>query len=251
MIPALTMTSARRLATVRRLAAGGLVAMLFTGCSAPTVTPSPSPVAPPTVAPTTPPYTLAPTMAADACPTTAPSPFTGTATVTMSTDFGDIVIKVDGSLGPNAAGAFIALAKCGYYNNILFHRVMPKFVIQVGDGTTARMPNPQLGSKLGAGGPSWSVQDDPVKSTYKRGTVALARTSTANSGNAQFFIVLDDSAATSLAGSGANNYAIFGAVSSGMDVADRISNLPTGGDDTSPSMPLEPAFITAMTVVTP
>jgi peptidyl-prolyl cis-trans isomerase B (cyclophilin B) len=128
---------------------------------------------------------------------------------------------------------------------------MPKFVIQVGDGTYSRMPNPQLGSKLGSGGPSWAVQDDPVKNTYKRGTVALARTSTANSGNAQFFIVLDDSAVTSLAASGANNYAIFGSVSSGMDVADRISNLPTGGDDTSPSMPLQPAFITGMTVVTP
>jgi cyclophilin family peptidyl-prolyl cis-trans isomerase len=79
----------------------------------------------------------------------------------------------------------------------------------------------------------------------------MARTSAVNSGSSQFFIVLDDSANTSLAGSGANNYAIFGSVTTGMDVADRISNLPTGGDDSPPSLPLEPVVITGMTVTTP
>ncbi len=244
MIPAPTMSSVRRLATVV------LVAMLVAGCAVPTVTASPSPVPLPTVAPTTPTYTLAPTMAPGACPTSAPAAFTGTATVTMATNFGNIVIKVDGSLGPNAAGAFVALARCGYYNNVIFHRVMPLFVDQAGDGTYGRLPNPDL-SKVGRGGPSWTVTDDPVTQAYKRGTVAMARTSAVNSGSSQFFIVLDDSANTSLAGSGANNYAIFGSVTTGMDVADRISNLPTGGDDSPPSMPLQPVVITGMTVTTP
>jgi cyclophilin family peptidyl-prolyl cis-trans isomerase len=245
MIPALNTSSARRLATV------GLVATLFAGCAVPTVTPSASPVPAATVAPTTPPYTLAPTMDAATCPTVAPAAFTGTATVTMNTNFGNIVIKVDGSLGPNAAGAFIALAKCGYYNNVIFHRLVPKFIIQAGDGTYGREPNPDLGSNLGTGGPSWTIQDDPVNSKYKRGTVAMARKSGANSANSQFFIVMDDAAAASLAGTGANNYAIFGDVTSGMDVADRISNVPTGGDSTEGAMPLEPIVITGMTVVTP
>jgi cyclophilin family peptidyl-prolyl cis-trans isomerase len=245
MIPALNTSSARRLATV------GLVATLFAGCAVPTVTPSPSPIPAATVAPTAPPYTLGPTMDAVACPTVAPAAFTGTATVTMSTNFGKIVIKVDGSLGPNAAGAFVALAKCGYYNNVIFHRVVPSFVIQTGDGTYGREPNPDLGSKLGSGGPSWTIQDDPVKATYKRGTVAMARKSGVNSANSQFFIVMDDTAATSLAGTGADNYAIFGNVTSGMDVADRIVNVPTGGDSTEGAMPLEPIVITDMTVVTP
>jgi cyclophilin family peptidyl-prolyl cis-trans isomerase len=251
MILASTMSTARRAATARRLAAFGLVAMLFSGCSVPTVTPSPTPVPPPTLAPTTPAYTLGPAVAADACPTSAPPAFTGTATVTMSTNFGNIVIKVDGSLGPNAAGSFLALARCGYYNNVLFHRVVPSFVIQAGDGTYGRMPNPKLGSKLGSGGPSWTITDDPVKSTYKRGTMAIARTGAPNSGNSQFFIVLSDSAAASLAGAGANNYAIFGDVTSGMDVVDKIANVPTGGDDSPPSMPLQPVVITGTTVATP
>ena len=253
MILAFTKSPARRLATV------GLVAALFGGCSVPTVTPTAAPSALPTIPPTTPAYTLGPTMAADACPTTTPPAFPGTATVTMSTNFGVLVIKVDGSLGPNAAGSFVALARCGYYNNIIFHRVIPGFVIQAGDGTNARLPNPKLGADLGTGGPSWTVPDDKVTTTYKRGTVALARASKANSGSSQFFIVLADKAATSLAATGANNYAIFGSIASGMDVADRIALVPTGGDPSvdstgstqSLAMPLAPIVITSTNVTTP
>ncbi len=249
MILALTKTPASRLATV------GLVALLVAGCTAiPTVTPTPSPSAPPTIAPPAPSYTLGPTMSPD-CPTTTPAPFTGTATITMTTNFGNIVIKIDGSLGPNAAGSFVALSRCGYYNNVIFHRIVPDFVIQAGDGTYGRMPNPTLNHLLGTGGPNWTVQDDKVTTTYKRGTVALARTSSANSGNSQFFIVLADSAASSLGASTANNYAIFGSVTSGMDVADKIAAVPLGGDPSSaggtPSMPLEPVVITSTLVTTP
>jgi cyclophilin family peptidyl-prolyl cis-trans isomerase len=250
MILALTKTPARRLATV------GLVALLAAACSVPAVSPTASPSAPQTVPPTTPPYTLGPTMSPspDGCPTSAPAAMTGTATVTMTTNFGDMVISVDGSLGANAAGAFVALAKCGYYNNVLFHRVIPKFMIQAGDGTYARMPNPEL-DKMGTGGPSWSIQDDTVTTEYKRGTIAMARKSEANSGSSQFFIVLDDSAATALGAEGANNYAIFGNVTKGMDVADRIAAVPTGGqpepDGATLSMPLQPVVITSTIVSTP
>ena len=251
MILAFSKSPARRLATV------GLVALLFSGCSIPTVKPTPSPSPLDTVAPSTPPYTLGPTMAAGACPTTTPAALTGTATVTMTTNFGTIVINVDGSLGPNAAGAFVALARCGYYNNVLFHRIIPGFVIQAGDGTYARLPNPTVDcGVLGTGGPNWNVTDDPVKTTYKRGTVAMARGASANSGSSQFFIVMDDKAATDLAGTGFNNYAIFGNVTAGMDVADKIVAVPTGGDpckDSSGSlsplnMPLAPIVITNVTV---
>jgi peptidyl-prolyl cis-trans isomerase B (cyclophilin B) len=251
MILAPLTSTAGRVAAVRRFAGLGLVAILFAGCAVPTVTASPTPVPPATLAPTMPPYTLGPSMAANACPTTTPPAFTGTATVTMTTNFGTIVIKIDGSKGPNAAGAFVALARCGYYNNVIFHRVIPLFVIQAGDGTYGRMPNPTLGSQLGTGGPSWTVTDDPVKEAYKRGTVAMARTGAPNSGSSQFFIVMSDSANDALAGSGANNYAIFGSVSSGMDVADKIVNLPVGGDDSPPSMPLQYVIITGTAVTTP
>jgi peptidyl-prolyl cis-trans isomerase B (cyclophilin B) len=243
------------ISSVRRLAAIGLVAGLVAACNGvPLVTPSPQVSGGPTLSPTTPPFSLAPSPSG--CPTSAPAAMTsGTATVTMKTNFGDIVIKVDSSLGPNAAGDFLALARCGYYNDVIFHRVLPKFVIQAGDGTYARLPdlNPE---KFGTGGPDWTIKDDPVKTTYKRGTVAMARIGgTANSANVQFFIVLDDSAAASLGSENANNYAIFGDVTSGMDVVDRIAAIPTGGDPDpvsgEASRPLQPAVILATTVTTP
>jgi PBP1b-binding outer membrane lipoprotein LpoB len=94
----------------RRLASVGLLAVLLAGCaSVPAVAPTASPAAPATIPPTTPPYTLAPTPVG--CPTSAPTALSGTATVTMTTNFGTIVIKVDSSLGPNAAGTFVALAQ--------------------------------------------------------------------------------------------------------------------------------------------
>jgi len=247
MILAAISSSSRRLATV------GLVALLVAGCAVPTVTASPSPTPWPTNAPTTPPYTLGPEPTG--CPTSTPAAMTsGTATVTMTTNFGSIVIKVDSSLGPNAAGAFVALARCGYYDNVIFHRVVAKFILQGGDGQYARLPSFQP-NKMGQGGPAWTVPDDKVTTTYKRGTVALARKTEANSANSQFFIVLDDSAQTSLGASTANNYAIFGTVTSGMDVVDRIAAIPLGGEPGAngepPSMPLQPAVITSATVATP
>jgi cyclophilin family peptidyl-prolyl cis-trans isomerase len=234
----------------RRLASVGLLALLLAGCaSVPAVAPTASPAAPATIPPTTPPYTLAPTP--EGCPTTAPAALSGTATVTMTTNFGTIVIKVDSSLGPNAAGTFVALAKCGYYNNVIFHRIVTSFVIQAGDGTYGREPALDV-SKIGTGGPSWSVTDDKVTTAYKRGTVALANTGAANSANSQFFIVLSDTAWTATT---PKTYSIFGDVTSGLDVVDRIAKVPTGGEpgsDGSPaSLPLQPIVITGTTVATP
>jgi len=244
MIVAPAMSSARRLATA------GLLALALAGCSTiPAVTPTPTPSLPATIPPTTPPYTLAPTPFG--CPTSAPAAMTGTATVTMTTNFGTIVIKVDASLGPNAAGSFVALARCGYYNDIIFHRIVPGFVIQAGDGTYAREPN-LTPANMGTGGPGWTVTDDPVTTAYKAGTVALANTGSANTGSSQFFIVLSD---TSWTATTPKTYSIFGNVTSGMDVVQRIAQVPTGGepgsDGSAASMPLQPIVITGTTVTTP
>jgi len=173
----------------------------------------------------------------------------------MTTNFGNITIKVDSSLGANAAGAFVALARCGYYDNVLFHRIVPTFVIQTGDGQYGRLPSFQP-DMMGQGGPGWTIPDDKVTTTYKRGTVAMARTGNANSGSTQFFIVLSDSAATSLGASTANNYAIFGNVTDGLSVVDKIASVPLGGEAPavgggSASMPLIPVVITSTTVTTP
>jgi peptidyl-prolyl cis-trans isomerase B (cyclophilin B) len=238
-----TLSSSRRLATL------GLVAWLVAACAAPTNPPTPSPTPVPTIPPTAPAFTLGPTMGV--CPTSTPAPMAAgtTATVTMTTNFGTIVMKIDASLGANAAGAFVALSQCGYYNNVLVHRVIPKFVIQAGDGQYARLPNDDPG-RFGTGGPTWTVKDDKVTATYKRGTLAMARKpGVADSGNSQFFIVLDDSAAESLGAATANNYAIFGNVTSGMDVVDKMAAVAVGGDNAD--MPLVPIVITSTTVTTP
>jgi len=231
----------------RRLAIAGLVAWLAAGCSVPTNPPTPTPTAVPTLPPTAPAYTLGPSPTG--CPTSAPSPMAAgtTATVKFSTNYGDITIKVKADMGPNAAGAFVALAQCGYYNDVLFHRIVAGFVIQAGDGTNARLPN-LVPDKMGQGGPSWTIQDDKVSAKYVRGMLAMANTGAGNSASSQFFIVLADAADTSLTGA-KEPYAQFGNVTAGMDVVDKIALVPVGGD--SGDQALLPVVITGTTVTTP
>ena len=123
-------------------------------------------------------------------------------------------MEIDGALSPIAAGNFVALADCGYYDGVVFHRVVPGFVIQGGDGQYGRSPNVDP-AHMGQGGPAYTIQDEPVTTAYTRGTVAMARTAEPNSVGSQFFIVLDDAAAQSLADPKYNNYQIIGKVTSG------------------------------------
>ncbi|MEZ0240368.1 MAG: peptidylprolyl isomerase [Chloroflexota bacterium] len=171
---------------------------------------------------------------AGSCPTSQPAPLGAgeTRTVTIQTDKGSIVIKVVGDLSPIAAGNFVALASCGYYDGVVFHRVVPGFVIQGGDpeGT-------------GRGGPGYTIKDEPVTATYERGTVAMARTPQPDSQGSQFFIVLSDDAAGALAS--ANTYAIFGTVTAGMDAVDAIA---AAADKEIPSKPI---VMTTVTVASP
>ena len=159
------------------------------------------------------------------CPTSQPSalPAGQTRTVTITTGKGDIVIQVKADLSPIAAGNFVALATCGFYDGLVFHRVVPDFVIQGGDP-----------AGNGSGGPGYTIKDEPVTATYGRGTVAMARNNQPNSQGSQFFIVLSDDARSAL--SSANTYAIFGTVVSGMDVADAIAQ---DADGELPSNPIE------------
>jgi cyclophilin family peptidyl-prolyl cis-trans isomerase len=181
----------------------------------------------------TPPAAAAPS-AASACPTSQPAalPAGETRTVTIQTDKGAIAIKIEADLSPIAAGNFVALAACGYYDGVVFHRVVPGFVIQGGDPTGA-----------GTGGPGYSIQDEPVTAIYGRGTVAMARTGAPNSVGSQFFIVLDDAARPALAK--ANTYQIIGTVSSGMDAVDAIA---AAADK---ELPTNPTAMTKVTVSNP
>ncbi len=177
----------------------------------------------------------APSAAAGSCPTSQPAslPAGQTRTVTIQTDKGAIGIKVEGALSPIAAGNFVALAGCGFYDGSAFHRVVPGFVIQGGSAP----------GSAGRGGPGYTIQDEPVTAKYGRGTVAMARTSQPNSVDSQFFIVLDDAAQRSLAS--ANTYQIIGTVASGMDTVDAIA----GAADQE--LPTHPVIMTKVTVANP
>jgi cyclophilin family peptidyl-prolyl cis-trans isomerase len=173
------------------------------------------------------------------CPTSQPAPLPAgeTRTVTIETDKGTFAIKVDGALSPIAAGNFVALAECGFYDGVVFHRLVPGFVIQGGDPTGT-----------GTGGPGYTIKDEPVTATYGRGTVAMARTSEPDSVGSQFFVVLDDAAREALASY--NTYQIIGSVESGMEVVDTIAAMPNSGSDTG-NMALDPVAMTKVTVGTP
>ena len=175
-----------------------------------------------------------PTTAGGACPTSQPAPLPAgeTRTVTLSTSKGAITLKIEGALSPIAAGNFVALAACGYYDGVVFHRVVPGFVIQGGDPTGT-----------GSGGPGYTIQDEPVTATYHRGTLAMARTPAPNSQGSQFFIVLADDAARSLAS--ANTYAIFGEVVGGMDAVDAIAAAADA------ELPTNPIVMDSVTVASP
>lgn len=169
-----------------------------------------------------------------ACPTSQPEalPAGETRIVTIETDKGDIEITIEADLSPIAAGNFVVLAGCGFYDGVVFHRVVPGFVIQGGDPTGT-----------GSGGPGYEIQDESVTATYSRGTVAMARTTQPNSVGSQFFIVLDDAARASLAS--ANTYQIIGTVSSGMDAVDAIASAADA------ELPSNPVVMNRVTVSTP
>jgi cyclophilin family peptidyl-prolyl cis-trans isomerase len=174
------------------------------------------------------------------CPAEQPPalPAGETRTVTLDTTKGPIVINVEADLSPIAAGNFVALAECGFYDGVVFHRAATledgtPFVIQGGDpdGT-------------GMGGPDYTIQDEPVTATYGRGTVAMARTSEPNSVGSQFFIVLDDGARDILAAY--NTYQIIGTVTEGMENADAIHQA-AGGEE----IPAQPESMTSVSVSNP
>ena len=211
----------------RALGAVVLLAAFVAGCSSAGGSAAPSAAA-----------STAPSEAAGACPTNQPEalPAGETRTVTMATSEGDITMQIEADLSPIAAGNFVSLAECGYYDGVVFHRLVPGFVIQGGDPTGT-----------GTGGPGYTIEDEPVTATYGRGTVAMARTPDPDSVGSQFFIVLDDEAAAAL--SSANTYQIIGTVTEGMEVVDAIAAMPNSGEPNNAA--LEPVAMDTVTVTTP
>jgi cyclophilin family peptidyl-prolyl cis-trans isomerase len=143
-------------------------------------------------------------------------------TVTMKTNFGDIVIQLFPKDAPLAVNNFVFLARQGYYDGVKFHRVVKNFMIQSGDPTGT-----------GMGNPGYKFADEKVTRDYVAGTLAMAN-SGPNTNGSQFFIMLDD--VTTLP----KKYTIFGIVTSGFDVVQNIGNVSvkmgTSGEVSSPTV---------------
>lgn len=143
----------------------------------------------------------------------------------LETSLGPITIELDPARAPIAVNNFVHLAKDGYYDGVIFHRVVPGFVIQGGDPTGT-----------GRGGPGYKFRDElEGEGGYSRGTVAMANAGP-NTNGSQFFICLEDVALP-------HQYTIFGKVTDGMDTVDAIADLPRTGE-----RPSEDAVIERVTI---
>jgi peptidyl-prolyl cis-trans isomerase B (cyclophilin B) len=142
-----------------------------------------------------------------------------TYTLEFETSCGSFTVTLDQALAPNTTASLVALAEHAYFDDTIFHRVVPGFVIQGGDPT-----------QTGSGGPGYSTVDAPAAdATYPVGTVAMAKAPTepTGTGGSQFFVVSGTQYTLT------PDYAIVGEVTAGMDTVERIDAL--GGGDGPPS----------------
>lgn len=206
-----------------RVVIGFVLAATLVACSAPSPSPKPDcPHAAPTAV-------EAQSILADA----------GQAVV--KTNKGDFTMKLYGDAAPIATANFVALARCGFYDGISFHRVLAGFVVQAGDPQTKH--NRGDFEALGSGGPGYKFAIEPPADNlnYDPYVVAMANDGQAN--GSQFFIDLAD-----LNGRLARAYTIFGKVTDGTDVIDKIGALPVNGPN---GLPLDPAIIDSITIQAP
>jgi cyclophilin family peptidyl-prolyl cis-trans isomerase len=150
-------------------------------------------------------------------------------TLTFDTSCGSFVVTLDVEAAPATSASLVSLATAGFFDDTVFHRIVPGFVIQGGDPTQS-----------GAGGPGYSTVDRPASdAAYVKGVVAMAKTQAEPAGTAgsQFFVVTGDDIGLP------PDYAIVGEVSDGLDVVERIGAL----GDPATEQPLRPVVIRSVT----
>jgi peptidyl-prolyl cis-trans isomerase B (cyclophilin B) len=151
------------------------------------------------------------------------------ADLVFATNCGSFTVRLDPKLAPHTGASLVKLAKNGFYDDTIFHRIVPRFVIQGGD---------PLGR--GTGGPGYSTVDKPpADSRYTRGVVAMAKTEAepAGTSGSQFFVVTGEDVGLP------PDYAIVGKVTHGLDVVERIGKL---GNDLE--QPTQTVLIRKLTV---
>ncbi len=139
----------------------------------------------------------------------------------IKTSFGNIKFNLMSDIAPETVRNFSQLAKSGFYNGTLFHRIIPGFMIQGGDPNTKNSDK----STWGQGGPGYNLKAEFNSRSHLRGIVSMARSTDPDSAGSQFFIVTSDSTFLD------RQYTVFGEVVEGMEVADKIVNLPRDGND--------------------
>jgi cyclophilin family peptidyl-prolyl cis-trans isomerase len=145
---------------------------------------------------------------------------------TIDTNHGTIEIELDADRSPITVNNFVSLARDGFYDGVIFHRVIRDFMIQGGDPTGT-----------GTGGPGYRFRDElEGAGTYSRGTVAMANAGP-NTNGSQFFICHSDVGLP-------HSYTIFGEVSGGLDAVDSIATTPTAPGD----RPLEDCVMNSVTI---
>jgi cyclophilin family peptidyl-prolyl cis-trans isomerase len=157
-----------------------------------------------------------------------------TVQATIITSCGDIVVELDPGIAPDTVNSFVFLARQGYFDGSVSHRIVPGFVLQAGDPTAT-----------GREGPGYTIKDElPAAGfLYERGVLAMAN-SGPDSGGSQFFIVLADAGLN-------NDFSHFGRVVEGFEALDRIAELPLGPNAFGEvSVPLETLYIEQV-IVTP
>ncbi len=156
--------------------------------------------------------------------------------VRIQTNMGSIVIELDSQRAPITARSFIQYIQAGHYQGTIFHRVIPNFVIQGGGYTDKNVEKPTRAPVANESGNGLS---------NRRGTVGLARTGDPHSGTSQFYINLADNVSLDPQ-PGRWGYAVFGRVIEGMEIAQKISDTPTGSSGDFNDIPIKPIIIEKM-----
>ena len=159
--------------------------------------------------------------------------------ITISTNLGNIVLELDADKAPITVKNFLSYAKSGYYNDTIFHRVIDGFMIQ-GGGFEASMKQ--------------KPTENPIKNEASNGlknnkyTIAMARTSIPDSATSQFFINANNNDFLNYPGQDGWGYCVFGKVTDGKDVVDKIQKVATGNSGGHQDVPREPIIILNVTV---
>ena len=166
---------------------------------------------------------------------------TNTVEATIETSLGTIELELDAAKAPLSVTNFMTYAKAGHYDGTVFHRVIDGFMVQ-GGGFTADMQQKETRA------PIRNEAANGLKN--KRGTIAMARTQVVDSATSQFFINLKDNGFLDYRGPHPQmfGYAVFGHVTKGMDVVDKIAKVQTGNRGFHQNVPVEPVVIKKVSV---